>query len=170
MTMYRSLLLFAVFVPLAHADPPGPVRACVSDTQAGAGLNLAQALGFGGVIRFACPPGSVIRVFGRYVLNASTLIDGGDAIVLDGRGVAGPMLTSSLNVILRRITIRGFAQRPPLKPGFAVLGGITGSPLAASGDAELDRATIENSDFPIEIAGTATIKDSTFSGNRAARP
>ena len=139
----------------ALADPPGPVTACASDTQAGAGLNLAQALAFGGVIRFNCPAGSTIRVNGRYVLSVATLIDGGDAVTLDGHGAFGPMLRASANVILRRLTVRGFAQRPTTPangPGKA-LGRLTGSVLSAS-DAELDHTTIATSDFPVEVKGT----------------
>jgi hypothetical protein len=155
---------------IASADPPGPVKACTSDTQLGAGLNLAQALAAGGVIRFDCPAGSTIHVTGSYTLKVSTLIDGGDAVTLDGRGSFGPMLRSSENIILRRLTLRGFARRPPAPPGpgagVTSIGRITGSVLAASGDAELDHVTIETSDFPIEVKGNATVKDSTFVGNR----
>lgn len=159
---------FLILVSIVRADPPGPVTACVSDTQTGAGVNLAQALHAGGVIRFACPAGTVIRVTGRYVLGVSTLIEGGDIITLDGRGSFGPMLTSSQNVILRRLTVRGFAQKKPRvpEPGAKSIGRITGSVLAARGDAELDRATIETSDFPIHVRGIATVTDSTFVGNR----
>src|SRR2546423_702472 len=104
---------------IAWADPPMRVTACGSDTQAGAGLNLAQALGAGGEIQFSCPAGTTIRVTGRYPLKQNTVIDGGDTVTLDGHGSFGPMLTSvsSANVILRRITFRGFAQKPPPPPG-----------------------------------------------------
>lgn len=150
----------------ARADPPGPVTACGSDTQAGAGLNLAQALSFGGVIRFRCPPGSVIVVSGRYALNASTLIDGADAITLDGRGAFGPMLQTANPIILRRITVRGFAQRPPPQgPGLSI-GRVAGSVLAAGGDAELDHVNIEGSQFPVSVRGTAFVQHSSFVGNR----
>src|SRR5207248_2223866 len=122
-------------------DPPMRVTACGSDTQAGAGLNLAQALGAGGEIQFSCPAGTTIRVTGRYPLKQNTVIDGGDTVTLDGHGSFGPMLTSvsSANVILRRITFRGFAQKPPPPPGGGKsLGRIHGSFLAALGNAELD--------------------------------
>ena len=108
---------------------------------------------------------------GRYVLGVSTLIEGGDIVTLDGHGAIGPMLTSSTNVILRRITVRGFAQKArapgPPNPGEGLsIGRITGSVLAARGDAELDRAVIETSDFPIGVRGNATVTGSTFVGNR----
>ncbi|HKG58557.1 MAG TPA: hypothetical protein VKB05_02170 [Pyrinomonadaceae bacterium] len=171
----QKLLLLVVAILLAagiaQADPPGPVKACSVDTQLGAGLNLAQALTAGGVIRFACPVGTTIRITRRYVLHVSTLIDGGDAVTLDGRGMFGPMLSSfSGNMILRRLTLRGFAQKPLPPPGppgtVLVLGRITGSVLSASGNAELDRVTIETSDFPIAVRGNATVLDSRFVGNR----
>jgi len=170
MAMIHRRLLASIAMSLAAgtaaADPPGPVTACASDTQIGAGLNLAQALAAGGVIRFACQPGSTIRVTGHYTLHGSTLIDGGDAVTLDGHGGVGPMLSASENVILRRLTVRGFAQKPIVPTPGKSLGRITGSVLAASGDAELDRVTIEASDFPIDVGGTATVKDSAFVGNR----
>ena len=160
-------IVVSMVVSVVRADPPGPVKACVSDTQNGAGLNLAQALHFGGVIRFDCPRGTVIRVTGRYVLGVSTLIEGGDIVTLDGHGMFGPMISSSSNVILRRITVRGFSQRPPPAPGTVQsIGRVTGSVLAAGGNAELDRATIETSDFPISVRGVGTVLDSTFVGNR----
>src|SRR5947208_16224946 len=97
---------------VAWADPLR-VTACDSDT--GAGFNLAQALAAGGEIQFSCPAGTTIRVTGRYVLKQNTVIDGGDTVTLDGHGSVGPMLTSmqGANVTLRRITFRGFAQKPP---------------------------------------------------------
>jgi hypothetical protein len=161
-----ALTLFLGAAP-ALADPPGPVTACASDTQTGAGLNLARALAFGGVIRFNCPPGTTIRMTGRYVLSVSTLIDGGDTVTLDGQGAFGPMLRASANVILRRLTVRGFAQRParPLNPPFMDFGRDTGSVLSAN-DAELDHVTIATSQFPVEVKGTATVRDSAFIGNR----
>ena len=168
----KSLAAAAVllmWVPCAQADPPGPVTACALDTQVNAGLNLAQALGFGGVIRFACPAGSTIRVTGRYALKVSTLIEGGDMVTLDGQGSFGPMLSSSQNVILRRLKLRGFAQRPIAQPvpGAVSIGRIRGTVPVAAGNAELDRVTIENSDLPIEVHGIATVLDSVFSGNRS---
>ena len=158
---------------VAWGDPPGPVTACSSDTQTGAGLNLAQALGFGGEVRFSCPAGTSIRVTGRYVLKQNTVIDGGDAVTLDGHGSFGPMLTSvsSNKVTLRRITFRGFVQVAPVLPGPApsALSAFKSAPsvLSAAGDAELDHVTIEASEFPVRVAGLATVKgDCAFVGNR----
>lgn len=171
-TSFKSLLAATavlLFAGVAHADPPGPVKACASDTQVGAGLNLAQALAAGGVIRFDCPAGSTIRVMGRYVLKESTLIDGGGSVTLDGRGSFGPMLITSHNIILRRLTVRGFVRKLPRQPepGAVSIGRINfGSVLTASGNAELDRVTIETSDSPIHVGGTATVLDSAFVGNR----
>jgi len=161
-----------IMAGMAKADPPGPVTACTSDIQTGAGLNLAKALGFGGVIRFNCPAGTSIRITMQYDLNVSTLIDGGDAVTLDGHGFFGPMLSSSKSIVLRRLTIRGFALKPrsPAAPGGGVIKSIGrirgGSILRASGNVELDHVNIETSDFPIDVGGNATVKDSAFDGNR----
>lgn len=150
---------------LVWADPPGPVTACQSDTQTGAGLNLAQALAAGGVIRFNCPAGSVIRVTGHYVVKDSTLIDGGDAVTLDGGGfIPGHMLSGSQNIVLRGLRLRGFAL-PPVAP--KSIGRIRlGSIVSTSGDVELDDVSIESSDSPIDVEGDATVRNSAFVGNR----
>ena len=154
------------------ADPPGSVTACASDTQVGAGLNLAQAFGFGGVIRFQCPPGTTIRITGRYVLKTSTRIEGSDSITLDGQGVFGPMLTTLDNIILSHLTVRGFGRKPtppspPPSPGSPVetIGMVGGSVLTAFGDAELDHVNIETSDFPVTVRHTATVTNAVFTGN-----
>ncbi len=175
-TARRSVVTAAMLLlgaGIAWADPPGPVTACSSDTQTGAGLNLAQALAAGGEIKFSCPAGSTIRVTGRYVLKQNTVIDGGDAVTLDGHGSVGPMLTSvqGAQVALRRITFRGFVQEPPVLPGPSpsALGVVRSTPsvLSAAGDAELDHVTIEGSEFPVRVAGTGTVKgDCAFVGNR----
>ena len=139
------------------------VTACDSDTQSGAGLNLAQALVAGGVIRFQCPTGSTIRVTGHYTLTRSTLIDGGDAVTLDGHGAFGLLLTAAENIVLRHITLRGFTSVPVIRP--------VGRPefttvLHAGGNAELDHVTVEGSNYPIKVNGIATVRDSAFVGNR----
>lgn len=165
---FRALTWGMLALPLlttgARAD--AVVSACASDTQPGA--NLAKALAAGGVIRFACPPGATIRMTGQYVLTGSTLVDGGDAVTLDGRGIFGPLLSARSNLILRRLTLRGFAQRPirPASPGFLTIGRLTGSVLSASGDAELDHVTIEGSESPVDIRGNAAVRASAFVGNR----
>ena len=164
MTMLTALaMLPAVFN--AHAD--AIVTACATDTQMGAGVNLAQALAAGGIIRFSCPPNSSIRVTGRYRLTNSTSIDGGGQITLDGHGLTGPMLATEENIILRHITLRGFVLPPVprVQPGTLGLGRLNGSVLHASGDAELDLTTVEASESPIDISGKGWIHDSSFSHN-----
>ncbi len=152
--------LLVALCAAARAD--ALVTGCASDTQPGAGTNLAQALAVGGIIRFACPAGTSIRVTGRYNLKSSTTLEGGDTVTLDGQGAAGTFLSSTVanNVILRRITIRGFANDPRRR-----LGELPGSVLRAEGPAELDRATIEANDAPLLVRGQATITDSAFVAN-----
>jgi hypothetical protein len=163
-----AAIALVVVAGTALADPPGPVTACASDTQGGAGLNLAQALAAGGVIRFACPAGSTIRVTGRYSLTKSTVIDGGGAVTLDGHGAFGPMLRAVGKITLRGLTIRGFAERPaaPLQAPFVSIGKAPGWVLTASDDAVLDHVTIEANDSPVRVRATATVRDSAFVGNR----
>jgi hypothetical protein len=134
------------------------VTACAEDNQAGAGTNLAQAITAGGVIRFNCPAGSVIRVSGRYDLPGSTLIDGGGTVTLDGGGIARTFLTARQNLILRRITLQGFAR------SHSALGDLPAI-LLAFGDAELDTVNVVASDSPLKLLQKATVTNSSFTGN-----
>lgn len=171
--MSRPILKFRVALLLVLPLLPDPARAdavvtaCASDTQAGAGVNLAQALAVGGIVRFSCPPNTVMRITGRYTLAGSTLIEGGDAVTLDGNGIVGPMLqTGPGNVILRRIAVRGFTRPPPSAGIGRALGRPPGTVLNASSDAELDHVTISGSDSPIIVRGNATIADAVFFANQ----
>lgn len=161
------IALMLLFVASNPASADGLVTGCTVDTEPG---GLAQALAGGGVIRFACPHGSSIRITGLYQLVGSTLIDGGGTITLDGHGAFGPIFfaASNTNTILRGITLRGFSERPVARPGAGAvaLGRLGGAVLTASGDAELDHVTIETSVNPINVSGIATVKNSTFIGNR----
>jgi hypothetical protein len=142
------------------------VTACANDTQTGAGTNLAQAMAAGGIIRFNCPPGSVIRVSGRYDLPGSARIDGGGTVTLDGGGIARTFLTARQNIILRRIALRGFTRvRSAVPaPGASALGELPGA-LLAFGDAELDEVSVGASDFPFKFLHKGTVSGSSFIGN-----
>lgn len=172
----RRWLVLVLLLPIAalsslaaQTDPV--VTACATDTQTGAGTNLAQALAAGGTIRFACPAGTSIGVSGRYTLRAGVTIDGGDAVTLDGRGSAGPFLTANGKVVLQRIVVRGFVQppigrppvvRPPAKPLGATR---RHAVLEAQADTVLDHVTIEANEWPVRIRGAAIVTDSTFAAN-----
>jgi predicted outer membrane repeat protein len=148
------------------------VRLCDSDTQAGAGPNLQQALAGGGTIMFECPRGASVRVTSPHRVPPNTVLDGGDAVTLDGHGLPGPFITSSSGrVFVRRITIRNFTGRPPSPPpapGFVSLGKLWGSVLAVRGDAELDHVTIESCISPVIVSGDLLVNDSMFRANRGA--
>jgi hypothetical protein len=153
------LLLLVLLIPTCvQAD--AIVTACVSDTQAGSGVNLSQALQSGGTIYFNRPANSVIRVTQSYVLRTSTLIDGSSLVTLDGHGLRARLLYSTADrIVLRRLTIRGIAM--PLLG----LGRMGGSVLTASNAAELDQVSIETSEAPIAARGYLTVSDSVFVGN-----
>jgi predicted outer membrane repeat protein len=151
----KLFLLTVGAIPLVQAD--AVVTACTSDT--GPGVNLRQALAVGGMIYFQCLPGSVIRVTSIYTLPPGTAVDGGDAVTLDGFGITGPLLSSTGKVTLRRITLRNLNQLR------THLGRARGSVLYAP-EVELDHATIEGSENPIEAGQKLTVVDSTFRANR----
>jgi hypothetical protein len=148
-------------VALGAASPAAAdavVTACANDTQAGAGTNLAQAMAAGGIVRFNCPPGSVIR--------GSVRIDGGGTVTLDGGGIARTFLTARQNIILRRIALRGFARfrSAAPAPGANALGDLP-SVLLAFGDGELDEVSVGASDFPFKLLHKGTVSGSSFISN-----
>jgi hypothetical protein len=160
-------LLMLTLGAASPAAADAVVTACANDTQTGAGTNLAQAMAAGGIIRFNCPPGSVIRVSGRYDLPGSTRIDGGGAVTLDGGGIARTFLTARQNIVLRRIALRGFTpfRSAVPAPGATALGGQLPSALLAFGDAELDEVSVGASDFPFKFLRKGTVSGSSFIGN-----
>jgi predicted outer membrane repeat protein len=157
-------LALGELLTIGTASADAVVTACATDAQAGAGVNLAQALAAGGTIRFNCPPDTSIKVSGHYVLTLGTTIDGGDNVTLDGNGAPGPFLRATESIALRRIKLRKFAQ-PPIGPGPGPLGGRPNSVLNAHHDAVLDHVTIEANDNPIKVRGNLTVTDSTFEAN-----
>ncbi len=167
------LMWLICLLPAKAAWAVTTVRLCDSDTQAGAGPNLQQALAGGGTIVFACPRASV-RVTSPHRVPPDTVLDGGDAVTLDGHGLPGPFITSSSGrVFVRRITIRNFTGRPPSRPpapGYLSLGRLWGSVLEVRGDAELDHVTIESCISPLNVSGDLVISDSMFRANSGAGP
>ncbi|MCU1292238.1 MAG: hypothetical protein JWP08_1088, partial [Bryobacterales bacterium] len=164
-TALRLLSGTLALASVAHAD--SLVTACSTDTQSGAGRNLAQALQAGGSIRFSCPPNTSIRITQGNVLRKDTVIDGEDKVTLDGHGLRAVLLNSvAQSVVLRRLTIRGMAQppAPTADPGFVTLGRLRGSVLTAP-NAELDHVTIETSEHPVVIRARLVVANSNFIGN-----
>jgi hypothetical protein len=160
MTAHLQVIGF-VLLALCAARPAvadATVTACASDKQTGAGTNLAQALAAGGVIFFRCPAGSVIRISDHYDLPGPVRIDGGGTVTLDGGGVARTFLTARQNIILRRITLKGFARI------HGRLGNLPGI-LLAFGDAELDAVSVGSSDGPFDLLHKGTVSGSSFIGN-----
>ena len=152
------VLLGLALAAVSPAAADAVVTACTNDKQTGAGTNLAQALAAGGVIFFNCPAGTVIRVSDRYDLPGPVRIDGGGAVTLDGGGSVRTFLTARQNIILRRITLRGFAR------SHSQLGDLPGV-LLAFGDAELDEINIGGSDGPFKLLKKGTVSGSSFIGN-----
>jgi predicted outer membrane repeat protein len=156
------LALAAFVASPAYAD--AVVTLCSVDAQLGSGVNLAQALTTGGVIRFSCPRGTVLRVTRTYRLTASTRIDGANQVTLDGNGLSGPMLEAGpANLIVSRIAMRGFVPPPP--PTHVVEPGLTLAPalIETSGQLELDDVTFDDLAYPVVASGGIWAHDSSFS-------
>lgn len=163
-------ILLACLLAMDAAWAVTTVRACISDTQAGAGTNLQQALAGGGTIVFECPRGTSIRITSLHSVPPNTVLDGGDEITLDGHGLDGPFISSSSGrVVLRRITVSNFSVRQfsqSAEPDAVALGRVQfGSVLNVNGDAELDHVTIQSCDSPVSVVGDLVVNDSMFRGN-----
>lgn len=176
------LLLTGLSTPV-HANQT--VTACGSDTQSGAGTNLATALAAGGDIFLQCPKASVIRITQRYTLNSETQIIGlnsstlADNIVLDGAGLAGPFLfVASGKLTVQAVSFRNFttglifsrvpsiaaAENVPTIDGTAAAS--YASVVDARGDVELDQVQITASNSPVRAAGAMTVNHSWFGNNK----
>lgn len=70
LVQFCGLALIAAGVVRADAV----VTLCSTDTQAGGGVNMRDAIAGGGKITFACPAGAVIRVTQRHNLDNVTEI------------------------------------------------------------------------------------------------
>lgn len=128
------------------------VKACDLDGAYGEGTTLREALGIGGVIRFACPPGTVMKVVGRYFLTKPVEIDGAGAVTLDGNGAPGAFLVSELPLTLRGLTLRNFEAAVVFK-----VGTIADCQFATMSSVAVDAS---------EPRGTVNILRTTFTGNR----
>lgn len=137
------------------------VTLCATDTQEGAGMNLANAVRLGGTIVFDCPPQTRLLMTSGHAAPPGTIIDGGDAITLDGQARESTMfgVPSGGTLTLRRVTIRNARQR---RTGFA----LASSVVQAAGNLTLDRVTIQTSESPVTVRGMVRILGSSFVGNQ----
>jgi hypothetical protein len=185
----RRLILPLALLALSHAARANQtVTACNTDTQTGAGINLATALAAGGDIFIQCPRASVIRITRRYTLNSETQLIGlnsatlADNIVLDGAGLAGPFLSASVGKLtVQALSFKNFVTGD-LPANFSHVPSIADaeniptidgigsysfdSVIDARGDVELDQVQITASESPVRAAGAMTINNSWFGGNK----
>lgn len=163
----RGVAAFALVVASAAADAEQIVRACGSDTEAGAGLNLADALARGGLIYVACPATTRLRITRNYTVPANTVLHGNGTAVLDGSGTRGTFLSSTAGTLaFRRITLANFQrlQSRPAEPGHLTAVQLTGS-IGSAQVLELDDVRVENSQSPFDAKVSLTLRRSRFTGN-----
>jgi predicted outer membrane repeat protein len=108
--MRANAVIFLAFLMMpGTAMAGGTVKACVSDVQQNAGLNLKDAIAGGGTVYFDCGGSAEIRITQTHHLTQSVEIDGGGRITL----VADPgigMFTAAVSaelVVLRNLVLRG---------------------------------------------------------------
>jgi len=144
-------VLGALCWPPIAARADTVVKACKLDGAYGEGMTLREALQAGGVIRFDCPPGTVMKVVGRYVATKPIEIDGTGAVTLDGGGAPGTFLTSQLPLSLRGLTLSNFENAVVFSQGM-----IADCQFKAMSGVAIDAT---------DPAGAVTILRTTFSGN-----
>jgi predicted outer membrane repeat protein len=164
--------LFLALAACPAAFPDAVVTLCGTDTQAGSGVNLRDAIVKGGRITFSCPANTVLRVTARHKIDSVTEIDGGNNVTLDAGGTTSVFRSSSAphnaTITIRNIAIRG-AKRDAddfVPPGTA--GAITISFTGGVSRAVFDHVQISGTDSPISIPfGAVTVTNSQFIGDSA---
>lgn len=157
----RLPALLALLLVAASGLAQTVVDRCGWDTEPGGARNLARALGEGGRVVFACPPGTEIRMTTGHTVAPGTTLDGGGAVTLDARGAAMTMFrVPSGSFALEDITIQNAALP---RSGFP--GAVRASVVHASGDLSLSGVSIVASEAPVLVRGDARIVDSAFLGN-----
>ncbi len=159
MRHWIAIAAFSLVATRACAD--ATVTLCATDGQLGAGVNLSNALAAGGIIRFLCPPSTVLRVTKIYRLTAATTIDGAGSLTLDGNGLVGPLLDAGQNsVSLNGLTLRSFVnpRHPGVDTGLLGPAGI----VQTSADLTLDSITTDAAPFPFAAAGRMTVRNSNL--------
>jgi predicted outer membrane repeat protein len=160
-----ALLICALLGGAAHAA--GVVTLCAEDVQTGppGALNLQTALAGGGRVTFNCPGFPDIHITRQHVLSASTLIDGGGTVTLDGFGATALFAANAGSPFsLVNITLRNGHARPvtPVPPGTSTIepAGV----VQSAGVVLLDNVTIDGAHLAVE-ADTLKITNSRFMDN-----
>ena len=94
-----------------------------------------------------------------HVVPPGTILDGGDKVTLDAHGAPLTMFESNGAFAVQKITLQGGKPRRLEIPGFLP------SVIFASGSLSLTGVTIQGSEFPVDVEGSATITDSKFLRN-----
>jgi predicted outer membrane repeat protein len=153
----------------------GTVKACKSDMQTGAGLNLSTAMANGGVIDIACGANDTLVVSKTYVVIAATAIRGtatlkaasahamfdvrGD-LTLRGLGLTNPYLGLGGGVYSRGVASGAGALT---LAGIRVTGSV--NPISVENVTVQEQSRFQNNSGVLISAGIISISDSDFIDN-----
>jgi predicted outer membrane repeat protein len=183
LTTRQPILLLLTLIALAAptvASAGGKVTLCATDRQGGTGLNLANALAFGGTVTFDCKPGTTIEITETHPVNGRVEIDGGDAVTLKTNSYRAMFVVSG-DLTLRRLSLRqpyvGLGNSPG-HGGIAVGSGalsLIDSQVRRSQNPftietiRIERTLFENNPTSVLVrAGIAVISGSDFVNNDGA--
>ncbi len=168
--------------PIGLADVSSPTTVVGDGTAASCTENaFSDALARGGVITFQCPQGTVIPITAAKQVLTDTVIDGGDAVTLDGGGTSRLLVMDGGNYELTTPTLR--LQRLTLRNGRSSGAFPEGGGAAVyhfGGSLEVVQCTFQGNQGAssgTDVAGGAiygiglgstTIVGSVFTGNSAA--
>lgn len=169
--LHGSLLMVMFLTCPVWAD--AVVTNCSSGTQPGAGLNLAQAVTYGGRITFQCadPNASVIPIEQPIAIIGTITIDGENNVTL-GVWDRPPLFTVAgrrRQITLSNLRIWAVPNRDCTSPSTSNCPPSPRSPVGAIAmgdmDVVLEHVIVENVVQPIRLDhGSATISDSEFRG------
>ena len=166
MTLRMAVLLLIAIVlstgPWAPASAQNVVTLCESDTQAGVGRNLQQALAIGGRITFNCPTRTAtIHMTVGHDVQGGTSLHGDDRVTLDARGAVMVMFSvAGGGFAAERITFQNAKWRRPTG-----LGTHRSSVIDGTGNVTLRNITIQGSGSPVSIRGIGKVVGSGFLNN-----
>ena len=160
--MYARSLLALILFSFSATSSALEVTACASDTQAGAGTNLKQAIAAGGVVTFRCAAGTRLLVADSHSLPADTVIDGGGAVTLVVRLDIAPAFVVGANqrLTITRLRLEGDRRVPGGRtPGITTV-------LVGNGGTAVWRGVLaQKLDRPMFVmqSGRAILEETSFS-------
>jgi len=169
----HSALFWQITVLIAaciSARADSVVSLCNQDTQAGAGVNLEQALAAGGTVTFSCGGRATMAITKTHSITRDVAVNGSDVITFDaqGRRLSMFLLAANVNLTLANLTATGGRLVTANVLNTAQLGSVVATGLAHNSTVTLQSVEISANQSPILIANSdmkLTVRNSRFGQN-----